>query len=482
MKILLTGGNEALQRSVADACVAAGHSVHVALTAPDATRVWSARVEPLFVADMSADTLTRALRGCEVAVALSPALSPSSSRSEAGSIDRTLEAAGRAGVTRLVVVTTLEDRSARSSGAAINGARVTSIVIRTALPYGIGDDVVTLFLILMRSLPAVPLVRSPAVFQPVWHEDLSRCVAASVSSSAPAGVFTIAGPDAVEAAGLYDRIAMVIDRHPARIPVPAFVATFGRRLAEALSLPVRDVAARFGDAASLGPPPERVSVSTPFAELVRTSLDEGLRRLIERLSEVTPQEGVGTLQVKTFSTTVSGTTHGAAAIMSLLRERFADVMPVGVGVEPAAPIRSLALGSVLTIALPGRGHVQIRVVDVQPTQTTVATLRGHTVAGIVRFSASPTADGTRFEVLTCDRAANAADWVGLTLGGSRLQDANWTTVVTNVARLSGGQPSRVHVDSRRLFGNEARKAEELVAKLVHRSQEMADAERVGTKA
>ena len=97
----------------------------------------------------------------------------------------------------------------------------------------------------------------------------------------------------------------------------------------------------------------------------------------------------------------------------------------------------------------------------------------------MRFSASPTADGIRFEVLTCDRAANVADWVGLTLGGSRLQDANWTTVVTNVAGLA---PSRIQIDSRPLFAHEARHAEELVAQLVHRSQEMADDERVGTGA
>jgi hypothetical protein len=85
----------------------------------------------------------------------------------------------------------------------------------------------------------------------------------------------------------------------------------------------------------------------------------------------------------------------------------------------------------------------VRVEEVTDTHVIVATLRGHVVAGVVKFSAMPTAEGIRFSVMTCDTAANPLDWLGLTLGGARIQDANWMRVVQNVGGIAGGQPGSV---------------------------------------
>ena len=154
--------------------------------------------------------------------------------------------------------------------------------------------------------------------------------------------------------------------------------------------------------------------------------------------------------------------------MTFVREHFGDLLPVPAGVEPAVPERALHPGAVLTLALPGRGHVAIRVVDVQPTQTIVATLRGHLLAGIVRFRAERVKSGVLFEVMTCDRAANPADWIGLTLGGARLQNVNWRTFVQNVVQRSGGHAGRVRRSTHGFSSAEARAVEEAVADLVRR--------------
>jgi NADH dehydrogenase len=122
------------------------------------------------------------------------------------------------------------------------------------------------------------------------------------------------------------------------------------------------------------------------------------------------------------------------------------------------------------MALPGRGHVQVRIEDVSDEHVIVATLRGHVLAGIVRFSAVDLAGGVRFEVLTCDTAANALDWMALSLGAARVQDANWTRVVQNVAKLAGGEASDISVDGRRLHGEERTNVERWIQNIIRRQQ------------
>jgi NADH dehydrogenase len=107
------------------------------------------------------------------------------------------------------------------------------------------------------------------------------------------------------------------------------------------------------------------------------------------------------------------------------------------------------------MALPGRGHVQVRVQQVSEERVVLATLRGHALAGVVRFSTKDLAHAVRFEVLTCDAAANPIDWLARTLGGARIQQANWTQLVKNVIELSGGTADRVRHGSRTLSYDEA---------------------------
>ena len=197
-------------------------------------------------------------------------------------------------------------------------------------------------------------------------------------------------------------------------------------------------------------------------------IDQGLQRIVQTLAEVTPAEGVGSLEVKRFAVDIQGSRYDAAELLRRFRARFKEVMAIKVGVEPAAPDVQLEPGEVLTMALPGRGHVQVRVEHVQEDQVIVGTLRGHAVAGIVRFSTRTLADGVRFEVMTCDRPANALDWIALTLGGAQLQNANWAAVVRNVSQLAGGTAGEVRRDQRKLSADEAGAVEGWIEALIRR--------------
>jgi NADH dehydrogenase len=267
----------------------------------------------------------------------------------------------------------------------------------------------------------------------------------------------VAGPDAVTHEQLYERIASLIGRRPFGIPIPDFLVRHGSRVANTLGLSIHLEAALEGFFA-----PEISLADNALESMLGgapTRLDDGLRQLIVGLDEVTPAEGVGSVQVKRFWADVHESRFDAADLLRLFRERFAEIMPIPVGVEPAAPATTLDEGAVITMALPGRGHVQVRVQEVTPEHVVVATLRGHAVAGIVRFSARRHESSVRFEVTTCDAAANPIDWLALSLGGARIQDANWTRVVQKVVDLSGGTSEGIATAIQTLNATAAAEAE-----------------------
>ena len=74
----------------------------------------------------------------------------------------------------------------------------TSLRITCDAVYGTGEDAVSLFLIMMRTLPAVPLLSATHLLRPLWHEDLARGLAAALAFEPrqSAALSTFAGPEA----------------------------------------------------------------------------------------------------------------------------------------------------------------------------------------------------------------------------------------------------------------------------------------------
>src|SRR5205814_6672552 len=111
---------------------------------------------------------------------------------------------------------------------------------------------------------------------------------------------------------------------------------------------------------------------------------------------------------------------------------FAQLTPwhVRVGSEPGSP-KVPPVGTNLSLALPMRGNVQVRVEEVRPRVMTFATVAGHPLAGAVRFLSEPRGDRVRFEVQVYDRAANLTDWLALNPIGAHVQNATWKDTVEN---------------------------------------------------
>jgi NADH dehydrogenase len=475
MRILLAGGNASLQRSIVRSLLSEPYQLRV-LTggARGGQAEWPARVEP-WTALQDQRELDDAATNCEAAIVLDRSVTAWPDGGE-DLQEKVIDAAARARVRRMIRVSSAgPDRSAPDAREEALFARDHQewITLRTTPVYGIGDDPITVFLIMMRSLPVVPLLSGTHVLQPLWHEDLARATLAvlSLPASQLNRVADVGGSESVTQDQLYERVARLIDRRPARVPVPDFLATYGQRLAAALNIRVPFKASHlaFAHGSETTLEPLDNALSSLFG-VDATTLEQGLRRLVNELEELTPSQGVGSIEVKRFSSDIRGSRYSATHLLQLFRSRFNEMMPIDVGVEPASPQMELLEGAVLTMALPGRGHVQIRVEEVTDRHVLVSTLRGHALAGFVRFSTRRLNDGIRFEVMTCDTAANALDWVTLTLGGARIQDANWTKVVQNVVQLAGGSATAVQSDARKLDGDEAEDVERWIASIIERQR------------
>ena len=92
----------------------------------------------------------------------------------------------------------------------------------------------------------------------------------------------------------------------------------------------------------------------------------------------------------------------------------------------------------MTLALPMRGHVQVRCESLEERRVTLLTLEGHPLAGAVRFLCEPRGSAVRFQVEVYDRPANMIDFLAMRTVGDRLQDHTWSHVVEKVVQVSGG--------------------------------------------
>lgn len=462
MTILVTGEAGLIRRSIIDALLRGPHRVR--LFAPDATTAandWPAHVEPRPFAYDASEPLAEACRGCEAVVLLENAASesPAASRDARGpgvavsDIRRIVDAAATAEVGRLLYVTARRDAGPDGQGG--EAERVVRafprewLIIHHGAVYGPGDPIISRALILMRSLPVVPLTGGSHRLQPLWHGDLADAVVIALESPrVDAGqVIPLVGPDSITVHDLYDHIALLIDRRPPRIPVPEFLSTYGSRVAELLHVPgalVPSLLMTAGIGMSHVFPTDAADNLSRVFGIQATSLDEGLMRLANEGSEQMTADGVGAIEIKRFWADIRDSQHTASSLMRLFKVRFNEIMPIPFGVEPASPNNYLGQGLTLTARMPLRGHVQVRVEEATDRQVTLATLQGHPLSGIVRFTTEDVADGVHFEVMTCDRAANAIDWIIFSVGGGQHQSANWREVVRRVVEASGGSGQTQH--------------------------------------
>jgi hypothetical protein len=112
--------------------------------------------------------------------------------------------------------------------------------------------------------------------------------------------------------------------------------------------------------------------------------------------------------------------------------------------------------------------VQVRVEKVEPGAVTLATLEGHPLAGIVRFSfADETAGAIRFTIEVVERPASRIDQISMALVGSAAQKRTWMATAERVCEHAGARcDDGVAEDSWSLDDEEAAPFEEWVLGLI----------------
>jgi uncharacterized protein YbjT (DUF2867 family) len=456
MKVLVTGGTGVVGHAAVMELLKRGHTVRLlSRNAEEDARQWLEGVEiwPASITDHS--ELRGSAEGCGLVLHVAGIVdeSPPQLTYESVNVEGTraivLEAE-RCKVGRLVFVSSLGaetgdspyHRSKRRAEKIVRGFTGGWIILRPGNVYGPGDEVVSRILTMVRTLPVIPVLGAgDDKFQPIWVEDVALALAECVRRTDLHGqVLEIAGEDRTSLNDLLDRLSEITGRNPARVPIPSFIASAGVTLASLFGakLPLNE--------SQLIMLSEGNVIATPGANALigvfhikPTPLDSGLRKLADVQPEQTPDEGVGSLERKRFWVDIAGSRLAPEELFARFRARFGELSPFAMNLhaEPGTPTM-LSKGNTLTMSLPVRGNVQVRVEELTPNSATLVTLFGHPLCGAIRFLAEQRGDLLRFEVQVYDRPANLADWLVMRTVGEGVQARSWESMVVGMVEESGG--------------------------------------------
>ena len=488
MHVLVTGGTGLVGKFAVDHLLDRGHTVRLfSRDAEHDAAQWPSGVEARS-GDVEEDQSVRgAAEGCDAVLHVVGIIDESPPERTFDNINvegtrRVVREAERAGVRRLVYVSSLGagtgeseyHRSKRAGEDAVRSFRGEWLIVRPGNVYGPGDEVISLMLKLVRALPVIPTVGDgEQEFQPIWVEDLGEALALALERNDLTGqVLEVAGTERTTTNDLIDRFATLTDKSPKRIPVPEWLASLGTRSAEAvgLSLPINaDQITMLQEGSVI----EESNALTDVFGVEPTPLAKGLAHLADALPERLPSEGVGPLQHHHFWADIQGSRLDADELFQLVCDEFQSLPAEGllqVGVEPDTR-HCLMEGATLTLWIPLRGHIQVRVEEIANRTATAVTLHGHPLSGVIRFRVQERGPLLRFEILAYTRASNVLDRLAMETFGESLRRVTWTSVVEEVVERSGGKaPEGVQSEKRELEEGEARDVEEWAEALVHRRE------------
>lgn len=501
MRVLVTGGTGVVGAAAVTALLARGHEVRLlSRHATDDARQWPEGVEPRDGSIAEPDDVRGAATGCEAVLHCAGIVdeAPPEVTFERVNVEGTrhlVAEATRAGVPHFVYVSSLGadvgespyHRSKLAAEAEVRRFGGSWVIMRPGNVYGPGDEVVSLMLKMVRTLPAVPVVAGgEQPFEPIWVEDLAPALAMACEQRELAGrVLELAGGERTSQRDLYDRLGRLTGRTPLHVPLPGAIASLGARMADlaGIDLPVNQSQLQMLEEENVVRHPDGNALVTVFG-ITPTPLDEGLCRLADAQPEQLPDEGVGSLARKRFWADIRGSAFTAEALMDHVRHHFQELTPwhLDVHAEPDTP-QVPEQGMTLTMNLPVRGHIQVRVQERTPRRMTFVTLAGHPLAGAIAFSAEPApgvaGPAVRFQIDVWDRASNLVDWVSMATIGGRLQDATWIETVEKVVRASGGEaPDGVQHETRKLDDEEQQRETSRLEELVVERKREANADAI----
>jgi NADH dehydrogenase len=497
MRILVTGGSGVVGVGTVTELLKRGHEVRLlARHATDDARQWQSGVTPI-VGDVSdVASIRGAADGCDAVLHVAGIVeeSPPKVTFRRVNVEGTaniVAEAERAGVGRFVFVSSLGaqegeseyHRSKREAERLVERFAGNWTICRPGNVYGPGDGQISVMLRLVRGVsPLVPRIGSgDQTFQPIWWEDLAAALATVVERDDLAGQsLDVAGSEVTSQNDLHARMSRITGRDVQSIPVPEMLATLGARAISMVGwkIPLGDSELQMlkeGNVIREGQPNGLLLLG-----ITPTPLDDGLRRLAELQPEQLPSQGVGALKRKRFWADIVGAQHSPETLFTLFRTHFDEVTPVFVDAK-AEPRTNDVIeeGETLTLALPMRGHVQVRVAAIEPRRVTLLTLEGHPLAGAVRFLCEPRGNAVRFQVEVYDRPANVIDFIAMRAVGDRLQDHTWSHVVDKMVQISGGSaPEGVEHESVTLDDDEAAAIERWCEEIAMRAKRAENTEKI----
>ena len=497
MQILVTGGSGVVGVGTVTELLKRGHVVRLlSRHATDDVRQWATAVTPI-VGDVSdVATIRGAADGCDAVLHVAGIVeeSPPKVTFRRVNVEGTaniVAEAERAGVPRFVFVSSLGaqegesdyHRSKREAERIVERFEGNWTICRSGNVYGPGDGQISVMLRLVRGVtPLVPRIGSgDQPFQPIWWEDLAAALATVVERDDLAGhALDLAGGEVTSQNDLHERMSRITGRDVQSIPVPEMLAALG---AKAISMVGWKIALGDSELQMLkegNTIREGGTNGLALLGITPTPLDVGLRKLAELQPEQLPSQGIGALKRKRYWADIVGSKHSPETLHTLFRRHFDDVTPLFVDAK-AEPRTSDVIeeGETLTLALPMRGHVQVRVAAIEPRRVTLLTLEGHPLAGAVRFLCEPRGDAIRFQVEVYDRAANVIDFIAMRAVGDRMQDHTWSHVVDRMVQISGGSaPEGVEHDSESLDDDEAAAIERWCEELAMEMRREENAEKI----
>ena len=485
LSVLVTGGTGVVGQAAVTELLSRGHTVRLlSRNALEDSAQWNSSVEPWPANVTEPERMNGSADGIDLVLHLAGivAESPPDSTFQSVNVDGTrnvIREAERAGVGRFIYLSSLGaergkseyHRSKREAEGLVERFHGGWIILRSGNVYGPGDDEISLLLKMVRSLPAIPVIDGgDDQFQPIWVGDLSRAIGNAVERTDLNGrILELAGSEVTSTNDLVNRLAGITNRNPVRVPVPGFRVSAATAAADAIGvrLPLNRsqlMMLREGNTISTA----GGNALTAVFKIEPTSLEEGLKKLADSQPEQLPDEGIGTLKRKRIWADVSGSRFSPEELFERFRRDFNDVTPgiVDATTEPGT-LCDLEKGATLTMSLPIRGNIQVRVQEVTPIKATLVTLEGHPLAGAVRFLSEPRGDKVRFEVQVYDRPASLPDWFVMKTVGDSVQTRTWESLVERMVEESGGSaPGGVQHTEDALDEDQANRIEDWIRDLV----------------
>ncbi|HET9440432.1 MAG TPA: NAD-dependent epimerase/dehydratase family protein [Longimicrobiales bacterium] len=474
MKILITGGTGLIGQSTAAALRERGHTLRILSRHADRNEA-EAGVEywPASVTDVTA--LAGAAQICDVVLHIAGIVeeSPPDLTFTSVNVEGTrniVREATASGVRRLVYISSFGADTGKSDyhgskreaeAIARNFAREV-IIVRPGNVYGPGDGVISSVVKLVRALPAIPVIdEGDQPFQPVWHEDIAQALARIIETSdVPGEPLNLVGPDVVTPNRLLDIVGEITGQQPKRIPLPSGLAGIAARLAATVGvdIPLKpDVLQMLLDGNALAPGQQ--NHLTQYVERP-TPVTSGMRQLLECMPTQELEDGYGRPQHRRFVVDIRQPVYGADELFRMFCADYDRFLPVQRAEQQGNPHQAVE-GETLTLALPLRGDIPVRVEEASDNAVTLVTVEGHPLAGFVRLTWTALPDGVRYEINAYDRPATLIDTIGMALGGSFAQRRTWINACeTMVQEARGEAPAGVQHETRPITEEQAAKVQE----------------------